>query len=560
MRKPKIDSIENKLAFAFSTVVLIAFLLGLTGTMGANRLSNLIKNIASNRFEDMRSLATLNYERVLVRTQAYEALLAKDKPHRDQELKNIIGRRKGSLNRVEVGWETLLSSPRYSEKEKEHLEDLMKHYAKWLNINNSFTALLERIVDAGTEKEKAELFSECEEMSKELVVASDLMGDAFLLLTYDNNRVTKQIVEEGLKAAEVSRNLSFATMFLGVFVTIIITVGLTRSLIRPINASVALLTRLRDGDLRMDISPDILSRGDELGDLAKAVQELTISLREQIASMKEMAVALAKATSEISESVSSVTAAAQEAGAAVVQTSATIEEVRTTAEVTSKRSSKVAESAQQGLQEMQRGKVSTETLFSGIKLIRERMTSIAETIIQLSEQSQEVGEITGTVEDLAEQSNLLAINAAVEAAKAGDQGRGFSVVAQEIKSLAEQSKQSAKEVQRILRDIQKATSASVMAIEQGSKAVEEGAQDAAPSQELIQKITSNFVESAQSAAQIAAANNELLAGIDQVTQAMESIKAGGEHNVVRMKELEASSAGLREMGQKLSILVEGYLV
>ena len=99
-----------------------------------------------------------------------------------------------------------------------------------------------------------------------------------------------------------------------------------------------------------------------------------------------------------------------------------------------------------------------------------------------------------------------------------------------------------------------------MAIEQGSKAVEQGAKDAAPSRESIQGITKKFVESAQSAAQIAAANNELLAGIDQVTQAMESIKAAGEQNVAGMKDLEAASGGLKEMGQKLSLLIERYTV
>jgi methyl-accepting chemotaxis protein len=190
--------------------------------------------------------------------------------------------------------------------------------------------------------------------------------------------------------------------------------------------------------------------------------------------------------------------------------------------------------------------------------IGERMASIAETIVRLSEQSQEVGEITGTVEDLAEQSNLLAVNAAVEAAKAGEYGRGFSVVAQEIKSLAEQSKESAKEVQRILKDIQKATGAAVMAIEQGSKAVDQGARDATPSRESIQKITRQFMESAQTAAEIAAANNELFTGIDQVAQAMENIKVAGEQNVTGLKDLQSASANLKDLGKDLAGLINRY--
>jgi methyl-accepting chemotaxis protein len=195
-----------------------------------------------------------------------------------------------------------------------------------------------------------------------------------------------------------------------------------------------------------------------------------------------------------------------------------------------------------------------------MKNIGDQMGSIAETIVRLSEQSQEVGEITGTVEDLAEQSNLLAVNAAVEAAKAGEQGRGFSVVAQEIKSLAEQSKQSAREVQRILRDIQKATGAAVMAIEQGSKAVDRGAKEATPSRESVLALSRRFTESAQSAAQIAAANNELLSGIGQVAQAMENIREAGEQNVTGMKELESAAANLRDMGRRLAALVEGYRI
>ena len=185
------------------------------------------------------------------------------------------------------------------------------------------------------------------------------------------------------------------------------------------------------------------------------------------------------------------------------------------------------------------------------------MAFIAETIVKLSEQSQEIGEITSTVEDLAEQSNLLAVNAAVEAARAGEQGRGFTVVAQEIKSLAEQSKEAAKQVQRILKDVQKATATAVMATEQGSKAVDQ-AKESAPSRESLQNMSRNFAESAQSAAQIAAANTELLSGVDQATQAMVSIREAGNQNVEGMKDMEAAAQSLKDMGQRIADLIGRY--
>jgi methyl-accepting chemotaxis protein len=109
------------------------------------------------------------------------------------------------------------------------------------------------------------------------------------------------------------------------------------------------------------------------------------------------------------------------------------------------------------------------TSIEGMKKIQTQMESIAESVVKLSEQSQAIGEIIASVNDLAEQSNLLAVNAAIEAAKAGEQGKGFAVVAQEVKSLAEQSKQATSQVRTIFNDIQKATTAAVLATEQGAR-------------------------------------------------------------------------------------------
>ena len=149
----------------------------------------------------------------------------------------------------------------------------------------------------------------------------------------------------------------------------------------------------------------------------------------------------------------------------------------------------------------------------------------------MSEQTQDIGEIITTVNDLTQQSNLLAVNAAIEASKAGEHGKGFAVVAQEIKSLADQSKQATAQVRAILSDIQKATSASVMAAEQVSKAVETGVAQAAESGDSIRRLAEAIAESAQAATQIAASSQQQFAGMNQVALAMENIKQASQQNV-----------------------------
>jgi methyl-accepting chemotaxis protein len=195
-----------------------------------------------------------------------------------------------------------------------------------------------------------------------------------------------------------------------------------------------------------------------------------------------------------------------------------------------------------------------------MKQIRDQMESMAESIVRLSEQSQAIGEIMLTVNDLAEQSNLLAVNASIEAAKAGEQGKGFAVVAQEVRNLADQSKQATAQVRSILGEIQKATNAAVMVTEQGSKAVEAGVQQSGHAGESVQKLSEGIAEAAQAATQIAASSQQQMAGMDQVALAMESIKTASTQNVASTKQTETAAKNINELGRKLKDLVAVYRV
>jgi methyl-accepting chemotaxis protein len=192
--------------------------------------------------------------------------------------------------------------------------------------------------------------------------------------------------------------------------------------------------------------------------------------------------------------------------------------------------------------------------------IQNQMESIANTIVRLSEQSQQIGEIIASVNDVADQSNLLAVNAAIEAAKAGEQGKGFAVVAQEIKSLALQSKQATIQVRNILSDVQKATSAAVMATEQGSKAVENGVKQSTQAGESIRLLSQNVNESVQAATQIVASSQQQAVGMDQIGLAMNNVNQASAQNAASMLQAERAAKDMHELGQKLKQMVEQYKV
>ena len=309
------------------------------------------------------------------------------------------------------------------------------------------------------------------------------------------------------------------------------------------------------GDLRANIQPR--SSQDQLGN---AFVRMTENLRKQLGSMAENASVLGSVASEIVASTSQLVSGASQSAAAVSQTTTTVEEIRQTAQMATQKSKLVSENAQRAVQISHDGRRSTEDVISGMNRIRSQMEAIGESMMRLSEQGQTIGQIIATVEDLAAQSNLLAVNAAIEAAKAGEHGKGFGVVAQEVKSLAEQSRAATDRVRTILGDIQKATTAAVLASEQGGRAVEAGGQQTGGAAESIQQLAGTVAEAAQAATQIAASSQQQLVGMDQVAIAMESIKQASTQNVVSARQLESAARNLNELGQRLKQSVAQYAV
>lgn len=277
-------------------------------------------------------------------------------------------------------------------------------------------------------------------------------------------------------------------------------------------------------------------------------RSITQQLREAISQ-------LASSSTEILSTTTQVASGSAETATAVSETTSTVEEVRQTVELSREKAQQVSENAQRTAQITQSGQLAVEDLIAGMDRIREQTALAADCIEKLNEQSQAIGEIILTVNDLAEQSNLLAVNAAIEAAKAGELGRGFAVVAQEIKNLATQSKNATAQVRLILGDIQKATGAAVMATDLSIKAVTEGAQQSDKAGEAIRLLADSFAGSALAAVQIASSSQQQMVGMDQVAMAMESIKQASVQNMEGTRQAELAARNLHDLGLKLNLLI-----
>ncbi|MDM7925023.1 MAG: methyl-accepting chemotaxis protein [bacterium] len=380
-----------------------------------------------------------------------------------------------------------------------------------------------------------------------------------LRLESAESRIMTQF-SDGLKKVEkqnrsmLRNNVILILLFL--FVIIALSVLLTPTFIRPLNIAIEVADRVARGDLTVRV-PSI-EGNDEMANLLRVFRTMVENLRTLTEQIKEAVSSLASASTEISASVTEIASGATETATAANETSTTVEEVRQTALDANRKAKHVSESAQKAVQISQTGEKSVATTIEGIRRIESQMESIAESIMKLSEHGQAIGGIIATVEDVAEQSNLLAVNASIEAARAGEHGKGFAVVAHEVKSLAEQSKQSTMRVRSILDDIQKATSGAVMTTEQGSKAVEAGVKQSQEAGESIQHLAASVEEAAQATTQIAVSSQEQLVGMDQVVAAMESIKQASAQNVTATKQVESAARDLQDLGQRLKHLVEQY--
>lgn len=441
----------------------------------------------------------------------------------------------------------------YSEQEQQSRWDVEAPLANYL----SHLASVLDTIDANPQTASADLLHDS--ATEEDRSALDEAVESLL-------HMTEMLAAETNAQAQTTMQQATWLLALVAFFGLLIAVGtamlISRNVVRSVNAVQRAAEAFAAGDLsqRVDIhsGDELESLGNSFNTMADRIQQQIETQREARRTLEQGTQEISAASSEILAAVSEHTASANQQSAAINQISATVSEAQASSQQAATKAAEVADLATDALRVGQEGAESVDAILHGMQEIRSKVESIAENILALSEQTQQIGEIIASVTDIADQSNILAINAAIEAAKAGEQGKGFAVVAGEVRNLAEQSKQATAKVRSILIDIQKATNTAVLATEQGTRGVESGVGLTQSAGTVITQLTATLRNAAQSSQQIAAASRQQSIAMDQIVQAMREINQATVQFVAGARQSESAAQGLTDLSRDLLVLATQY--
>lgn len=329
-----------------------------------------------------------------------------------------------------------------------------------------------------------------------------------------------------------------------------------------IDAIESFSSRLEGGDLkaRVELTAQQKQAGGELGRLGEVLNRIMGQIAEAVQHIFTVTGKIDEASEAILRATNEQIANATDQDSSVMQTSSTVQEVRATVTETAERAAAVAEMAQKSVNVSKAGETAVAEAIGGMNLIRQRVESIADNILVLSEHTQQIGEIIATVSALADQSKLLALNASVEAARAGTEGKGFAVVAMEVRNLAEQSREATAQVRDILSEIQQATNSAVMVTEEGTKGVDVGVALVNRAGESIRELAGTIEEAAYSAIQIAASTRQQTVGMDQLMVAINNIRQATAQTTTATMSVERAARELNTISRQLGEVIGRYRI
>jgi len=333
------------------------------------------------------------------------------------------------------------------------------------------------------------------------------------------------------------------------------------------NTVYAIVSKVKETEKVMEIlsTGDLTARmnGEYRGNYKRLqgyVNNLGDSLESIIKEVTDSVAATASASSEISSSTEEMAAGAEEQSQQATEIAGAVEEMTKTIIETTKNAGEATDAAKNsGNIAHEGGKVVNETI-QGMNRIAEVVKKSASTVQKLGQSSEQIGEIIQVIDDIADQTNLLALNAAIEAARAGEQGRGFAVVADEVRKLAERTTKATKEIAAMIKEIQRDTTGAVSSMEEGTSEVEKGKLLADKAGQSLEQIIDGAGKVADIVSQVAAASEQQSSASEQISKNIEAISSVTQQSAAGVQQIARAAEDLNRLTNNLEALIGKFKI